>query len=255
MASTGTTNLSLTRDQLISASLRTLRVLQEGQTANANQITTGAEAINTLIANWQSNGLQLWTYQWLTIPCQVNKTSYTIGPSGADVTNVRPLKLMESGCYIRNTLTTPYVDTPLIVLSRTDYANFGSKSSQGTPNSIYYQPGIDVAGGTTSPATGYGTLYLYTTPVDANHQIVGNFQRPIYQMTAGTDEFDFPQEWFLALRFGLAEVLADEYEVPEARLVRVAQQAERYHQKVQDWSVEEAPFRFQPDFRMGSRWP
>ena len=102
--------------------------------ANLNQLVTGAEALNTLITNWQSNGLQLWTYQWLSIPCQVNKNTYTIGPTGADVTNVRPLKLMEEGCYIRDTSSGTPVDTPLIVISRTDYANFGYKPSQGTPN-------------------------------------------------------------------------------------------------------------------------
>jgi hypothetical protein len=254
MASSGQASFTLNRDQLIAASMRTLRVLQDGQTPSVNQITNGSEALNTLITNWQSNGLQLWTYQWLEIPCQVNKYVYTIGPSAADVTNVRPLKLMEDGCFIRNTVGGIQMDTPLIVLSRTDYANFGNKQSQGTTNSIYYQPGID-SGLVTSPSVGYGTLYLYCNPTDTTHTIIGNFQRPIYVMNNSTDEFDFPAEWFLALRYGLAEILADEYEVPDGRLLRVREQAEKHHQKVQDWSVEESKFRFQPDFRMGSRWP
>lgn len=254
MPSTGLANFTLNRDQLISASMRTLRVLQDGATPTANQITNGAEALNTLITNWQSNGLQLWTYQWLTIPCVVGKNTYTIGPTGADVTNVRPLRLMEEGCFIRNTISGQQLDTPLVVLSRTDYANFGNKLSQGTINSIYYQPAID-SGLVTSPSVGYGTLYVYVTPIDATHSIIGNFQRPIYIMNNATDEFDFPAEWFLALRYGLAEILADEYEVPDGRLMRVREQAQKHHDNVQDWSVEQSKFRFQPDFRMGSRWP
>lgn len=255
MPSTGTASFSLTRNELIAASLRTLRVLQEGQALNGDMITTGAEAINTLISNWQSNGLQLWTYQLLAIPCVANKFVYTIGPAGADITNVRPLRLLDDGSYIRNNTNpaTP-VDTPLIVLSRTDYMNMGSKTSQGIVNSLYYQPGID-SGATTSPSTGYGTLYVYVNPLDNTRTLYCNFQRPIYNMTAGADEFDFPSEWFMALRYGLAELLADEYEVPDNRLMRVAAQAERYHKNVQDWSVEQAKFRFQPDFRMGARWP
>ena len=256
MPSTGSASITLTRDGLITSSLQALRVLQEGQVANATQIADAAMPLNMLIANWQSNGLQLWTYQLLPIPCVANKYVYTIGPSGADITSTRPLRLMDDGSFIRNNINpaTP-VDTPLIILSRTDYNNMGSKTSQGVVNSLYYQPGIDVAGGVTSPSTGYGTLNVYVNPLNTSYTIYGNFQRPIYTMSGASDEFDFPTEWFLALRYGLAEILADDYEVPDNRLMRIAAQAKRYHDGVQDWSVEQAKFRFQPDNRMGARWP
>jgi hypothetical protein len=246
MPSTGTATFTLTRDQLINASMRTLRVLQEGQTANATQITFGSEALNTLIKFLQSKGLQLWTYAQVQVPMVINQFTYTIGPSGANVTTVRPLRIFD-GCFIRFTQAGITQDTPLTLLSRVDYLRQTAKNTQAIPNSIYYDAQINTAGGVTSPSTGYGTLYVWTNPVDAVRTIFLNVQRPIYDMNAAGDEFDFPAEWFLPLRYGLAVLLLDEYEVPEDRAKRIIAMADRYHIDVQDWSVEEQPTRFQAD--------
>lgn len=248
--STGTSCITMTRDQMIASSLRLLHVLQDGQAPSAAQLTSGAEDLNTLITAWQARGLQLWTYQWLPIPMQQNKNTYTIGPSGADVTSVRPLRLMLSGSYLHSTTG---FDRPLNVLSRTEYAQMSEKSFDDTVNSIYYQPGID-SGSTTSPSTGYGTLYVFSNAINSTDIVVCNFQRPIYVMTSGTDEFDFPCEWYLAIRYALAVVMADQYEIPQSRLIRLSKQAAEHHKKLLDWSVEQSGFRFIPDQRLDNPW-
>jgi hypothetical protein len=72
-------------------------------------------------------------------------------------------------------------------------------------------------------------------------------------MTNGTDEFDFPSEAFLALRWGLAAELVDEYEVPEERIKRVESKAKYYADELEAWSVETAPLYLTPDYQMGIR--
>jgi hypothetical protein len=247
MASTGTATYTITRNDLIKSSMRVLRVIQDGATPTTQQYTDATEVLNILIKNMQSRGLALWTYQLLAIPCTANKYTYTIGPSGADITAQRPLRLLD-GAYIRYTpagTTTPF-DTPLRVISRQEYLQFGSKTSQGTPNSIYYDSQFNTATAT-SASTGWGTLYVYTNPIDSLRTIYGNFQRQLFDMTSSGDEFDFPAEAFLALRWGLAAELCDEYEVPEDRIKRVESKAKFYADELQDWSVETTPLQFQPD--------
>jgi len=252
MASTGTATFTRTRDQLITAALRKLRVLQDGQTATATQISDASESLNLLIKQMQSDGLALWTYQLLAIPCVANKYTYTIGPSGADITANRPLRLFP-GAYIRDTTSaTLLLDTPLTVIDRQTYLQYGSKTSQGVPNSIYYDSQFNTATAT-SPSTGHGTLYVYSNPMDANHTIYANFQRQLFDMTTGTDEFDFPAESFLALQWRLAAELSDEYEVPEDRIARIERKAKYYVDALEDWSVETAPVQFTPDWQMGQR--
>ena len=249
MASTGTAGFTLTRDQMITAALRVLRVLQDGATAGSNDITNGAETLNVLLKNAQSHGMMLWTYQLLAIPLVTNQITYTIGPSGANVTSTRPLRLFE-GSYIRNVCVDQTYDTQLRLLSRLEYLQYVNKTVAAIPNSIYYHPGIDLAAGTTSPSTGYGTLYVWPAPVDATRTIYCNFQRPIYDMTATGDEFDLPQEWFQWIKYQLAAEMADEYEVPEDRIMRLEKKAKFYKDQLFEWSVETAPVTFTPDLQM-----
>ena len=254
MTTTGTASFSMTRDQVSSAALRALRVLQDGQVASVAQLNTCAEAMNIVLKNAQSAGLQLWTYQLIQIPCQTNKTTYTIGSTGADITNVRPLRIFPEGNFVRFASGGQNYDTPLNLLSRQEYMNMGNKGSTGIVNSLYYFPGIDLSTGKTSPSTGYGTLYVYVSPMDTTRTVFLNAQRPIYDVSTGTDEIDFPQEWNVWLKWQVAAEVADEFEVPEARLQRVEAKAKYYHDQLQDWSVENAPFMIQPDFRMGASW-
>ena len=251
MPSTGTASYTINRDQLIAASMRTLRVLREGDVPNATQVANAVACLEMLVKNMQSKGLQLWAYQLLAIPLAANQQSYTIGPSGADVTSVRPLRLFD-GAYIRQTVNGMSFDTPLRVISRLEYLQFGAKASSSFPNSVYYHPGIDTAGGVTSPSTGYGTLFVYTTAAQTGSTIYGNFQRPLYDMTNATDEFDMPQEWFRALRFGLAADLS--YEMPvDINIARdVRARAKEVLDEMQDWSVEWAPLQMTPDWSMGN---
>lgn len=244
---TGTASFTINRNQLIEQSLRIIHVLRETDKANATQINQGNQTLNMLLKNMQSNGLDLWTYQTVIVPMVIGQNSYTIGPVGADVTMTRPLRIFE-GSFIRDLSVTPYYDTPLRVISRREYLQFGVKSTQGVPNSVYYFPGIDIADGTTSPSTGYGTVYVYVAPSQNTRSLYLNMQRPIYDMDTATDEFDLPQEWFRCLQFMLAGDLSWQYpKVDQALADRVIAQGRALQDELQSWSVEETPMYFQPD--------
>jgi hypothetical protein len=247
MASTGTAAFTVTRNELITSSLRVIRVLKETDVANATQIRHANNALNMLLKNMQSNGLQLWTYQLIVIPMVIGKFTYTIGPSGADVTTTRPLRLF-NGSYIRDASCSPAYDTPLRNISRLEYLQYGNKAVQAVPNSIYYHPGIDLGSGLTSPSTGYGTVYIYTAPSQNTRTIYANFQRPIYDVNASDNEFDVPQEWFRCLKFMLGGDLSFDYpQVDPAWAGKVIAMGKEMQDQLQDWSVETAPVTFQPD--------
>jgi hypothetical protein len=253
MPSTGLAAFTLTRDQLITMVMQgPLRVLLSGAAPGANDVTACALELNMMLKTWFSTGLKLWTYQQIQIPMVANQATYTLGPVGANVTCVRPLRVFEFGNFIRQIINGIPNDVPLNLLSRTDYDQFGSKQAMGVPNSIYYFPGIDVAGGATSPSTGYGTLYVYTTAAAGAlpRTVFINAQRPLYDMNAAGDEFDVPSEWLEAIKWGLAARMSDYFEVPEDRIQRIYTLAEKYLQDASGTSTEEAPFRVIPN-RMG----
>src|SRR6185369_15822996 len=169
MASSGTASFTVTRDDMVAASLRAIRVLQSGATPNASDVGTVSEAMNMLLKNWQAQGLILTCYQQIAIPCVANQASYTLGETGADVTIPRPLRLF-NGTFIRKTVSGVVTDTTLENLSRQRYEQVKTKAVPGTTAAVYYEPSIYITAVPplyqTSPSTGWGILYLFYPSVD-----------------------------------------------------------------------------------------
>lgn len=82
----------------------------------------------------------------------------------------------------------------------------GNKYTTGQPIQFYY----DVQ-------NTYGDLYLFPVPDDiaagSGNYVRIVYQRPFEDFDSSSDEPDFPQEWFDALKFNLALRLATEYGV------------------------------------------
>lgn len=83
MATSGSTNFSLTGDNIITAALRVLRVIDPGETAPAGDITTGRQALNLLIKTWSGlKGINRWLTQEAVLHLILNQESYELGPTG-----------------------------------------------------------------------------------------------------------------------------------------------------------------------------
>ena len=68
-------------------------------------------------------------------------------------------------------------------------------------------------------------------------------------MVSVNDQMNFPQEWFLALRWGFADEICTGQ--PQAIMDRCEKKATMYREALEDWDVEDTSTRFQPDTRMG----
>ena len=326
MATSGTTTFSITRNDLISASLRGLGVLEEGAQPTANMIENASLVLNMMLKDWMTDGIKMWTVEEYIIPLKTNQTDYTIGPSASyDVNKNKPLRVIQA--FLRNlsnpnnavgrttllsggtgytvqptnavsvsggagsgatfnltfsdttvssislqsggggyavgdvltvqggTFTTPatisvdtlsntFVDQPLIIVSQQEYNFLGSKFTTGTSNSIQYWPYVD-----------YGTLKVFLTPDDNtadNYEVHLTVQRAIYDINKSNETFDFPQEWYQALRWGLASELILDYGIPDNKAVLITQRAQMYKDRLAAWDTENASTMFQPDMRMSS---
>jgi hypothetical protein len=246
--------------EIILDALQDLRVVQDGASPTTGDTTDAIRKLNFLLKKWATKGLMLWTLDTLVIPMVASKTFYTIGPAGADFISYRPLRALD-GTYARQTSGGQNLDTPLQLLSRMDYMNLGNKGSTGVINSFYYDPQMSTTvGGVSQPSTAYnpansvGIVYVYVTPSDTTRTLYLQVQRPIQEITTGTQTFDLPLEWYEALTKNLGAELADKYEVPENRLMRIKQEAKFLLDEIVDWgATEQAPVTFQPDYQMNMR--
>lgn len=240
MATSGTTTFSVTRNDVIESSLRLLGVLEEGAQPTANAIENASMVLNMMLKDWMTDGIKFWTVKELTLPLVTNQTAYTIGPSSSyDLNNDKPLRIIQA--FLRNMSVSPPVDLPMTILSEQEYNILGSKFSTGTINSVFYKPWVD-----------YGTVKVFLTPNSdtvSDYDLHLTYQRPIQDITAANQTFDFPSEWYQSLRWGLASELAADYGLPLDRLAGVIQRAEQYKQRLMAWDVENTSTFFQPDMR------
>jgi hypothetical protein len=240
---------SVDRDQIISLALRKLGVLEIGDVPSPDTIANAAMSLNLLIKQLSTEGLRLWKNSELVIPLTSGQTSYTLGGSSSTLMydtqaptvaiTDRPLKVIQG--FYRNLQTTPYIDTPVMVVSKQEYNILGSKYSTGTANTIFY----DVK-------KLNGLLYVYLTPdanAQTNIQLHIVVQLPLDDLGSALDVPDFPNEWMNCLVWNLADQLALEYGVPMNSRQEIGQRAGAYKALLSDWDVESSSTFFSPDFR------
>ena len=256
MATTsGTINsITVTRDDIILDALQDLRVVDQTVTTGTlktNDVSACALKLQMMLKRWEVKGFLLWCADTIQIPMITNKFVYTIGPGG-DVNTYRPLRARE-GSFIRQTCPPVNFDVQLILLSRLEYMQYANKFATGIPNSFYYDPQM-APGPLTAydPTLSKGVLRIWTAPSDMSRTIFLEVQRPIQDIATSSQSFDLPLEWYEALTKGLAASVADKYEIPEQRLMRIKAEAKDALDYITDWGAQEqAPTYFQPDYQFG----
>jgi hypothetical protein len=150
---------------------------------------------------------------------------YTAIPIGLAIS--RPLSIEEA--FIRDNTNR---DTSLLPISRNEYNLQGDKFATGVPNQYYFDKQIE---------TSY--VKFFNIPIISTSKVYLTIQRQFYDMTTGTDNFDFPQEWFQAIKWGLAAEIAAEYLGIDAQKIGYIEQKsamlieEAFGDSVEDTSV------------------
>jgi len=207
-------------------------IVQEGDSPSSEQIVTGMRKLTDIVNMWQTQGLKLWLNVDTEVPLVAGQGTYTFSPTG-DVVMAKPLRVIQA--YYKDQGN---IRRPLVVLSWDDYIRLSQVNQQGAINSYFVnkkQLELSVFFWLipdTTAATGTAHLLLQTQ--------VDNF-------TNVTDTMNFPIEWRIALRWGLADELCTGQ--PQAIMDRCQQRALTYRTALEDWDVEDAPTRFTPDQR------
>jgi len=233
MATSGTYSFTLTRDQLIKASLRLLGVGHRGESVPADEINDASESLNIMLKAWQADGLQLWKKEDQSITLTASKRVYSLGPTG-DIVMQRPLRILEA---VRR--DTSNIDVPMNKITKEEYWGLSDKFSEGTPGSFHYDPQLT-----------NGNLYLWqvpstTTAAEYTIQIV--YHLPYEDVTGTTNNFDCPVEWLEAIKYGLAVRLAPEYGIDMPQYYALRKDFKDIYDKALSWDTEDGSVYFQPN--------
>lgn len=232
MATSGVTILQLSRDSIINAALRKIGVIGEGVVANAEQLLTGTEALNTLVMEFATLGMPLWKRTELALSMVAGQRVYTIGV-GQTINQPFPLKISEA--------TFQYVgsnsEQDVEIKANYDF-NLLPSNSQGVVVSMKYQPFIN-----------FGVVTVWPTPSTANGTLTLTYQAPYDVFVDGANTPDFPQEWQNALIYNLSLLLSDEYGIPLPDKQWIEKQATKHLSQALDFGTEEASVTLYPESR------
>lgn len=226
-----------TADRVIRQAMRNARILEKGGDPTPEDYAEYLPMLNDMVNFWQTQGIKLWLNEIINIALTAGQSRYTIGPG-------RALRVLEA-YYVQPRYTVPggvtyATSTPLNALAWMDYNRLGTTAQQGTPNSYFtdkQQQGAEVV--------------LWPVPsaqvVPGVGAYVPGFLQVLAQMSPGnmiriTDRVVFPQEWYIALNWGLADELASGQS--DATIQRCKQKADYYRMQLENWDVEDAPVVF-----------
>jgi hypothetical protein len=189
-----------------------------------------------IVKAWQADGMALWARSEYTLPLTLGTKSYTIGLNQT-VDIPKPLKVTQA--ILHDTSTN--IDIPMRIITRDEYLRLGNKETTGQPIQIYYDPKRD-----------HGVLYVFPPANQSaadTKQIKFTYQKPFEDFDSSTDEPDFPQEWFEALKYGLATRLAGEYGIAMEDRKQLLQEAILIKNEALGFGTEEGSFWITPDYR------
>ena len=236
-STSGSTDFSISRDDIIKYALLTIQAIGQGDTPSSTQVTDASVMLNLIVKAWQADGMPLWALKQTSFVLTAS-SSFTIGV-GKTINTPRPLRIYSA--FTRDSSTSPDTDLPMTIISKDEYNRLSAKETTGTPIQLYYDP----QGG----ATAYGTIYLWPVPDStavSNRTCYITYTRPFEDFDASTDIPDFPQEWYLPLTWMLAAYLGPQYGVPLAERKQLMLEAENLHQQALLAGAEEGSLFLQP---------
>lgn len=230
MTTSGSTDFSLSRDDIIKRALRLVGVLAQGEVPTVEQVDESSVALNGLVKAWQADGMPLWSIKERTVTLVSGQSTYTLSTP-------KPLKVIQAW----NHNTTSNVDIPMRIITKQEYNILGNKTSSGNPIQIYYDPRRDT-----------GELHVFPVPSTTEQTlnvIKLVYQAPFEDFDAATDTPDFPQEWYDAVTYGLAVRLAGEYQISTEVRKMLMMEANQIKQEALSFGTEEGSLFFQRDNR------
>lgn len=206
-------------------------MLQQGDDPNSDDYAEFLGRLNDMVNLWQTSGLRLWLNEDLPVTLVAGQNLYPL----TQTPNPPFKQLRVIQAYFQDQFL---IRRPLIPLSRDEYTRLSQVVQPGQLNSYFVDKQQTVL-----------NVFFWLTP-DANaalgtaHLIIQN------QVTNAInlgEQIEFPIEWFMALRWGLADELATGQ--PLEIQQKCAQKAGYYKELLDSWDVEDASTVFQPDQR------
>lgn len=219
---------------IIKSAMRSAGLIGRTQEPTSEDYADHLVTLNELVNLWQTQGLKLCLIQDITVTLTAGQAVYTFGPSGT-VVMTKPLRVVDA--YYSNSQG---IRRPILPLSWSDYIRLSQVNQQGPINNYF----VDKQA--TQLSVSFWLVPDATAATGTAHLII---QTQVANFVSLTDTTAFPQEWAIALRWGLADEICTGQ--PQVIMDRCAARAASYRRALEDWDIEDAPVSFAPNMPQG----
>lgn len=147
----------------------------------------------------------------------------------------RPQRIDPDAAYWRSSASQ---DTPVEMVSRTEYAQLSNKTTPGKIVKAFYDPQLT-----------NGVLYVWPTPDNASDVLRFWYERILEDFDTSTNTPDFAIEWSEALILGLASRMAPSAGIQLQERMELKSRADEALKIAMGYDRENTPIFFQPDLR------
>ena len=227
--SVSNTAYGIIRDAMFDAGL-----LQEGDEPNSEQLATYLRRLCDVINLWQTQGLKLFLQQEVTIDLVASQNTYSVNPA-AGLEPHKHLRILQGRVE-----TADGNNRPIYAISWEEW-NRLTQGQEGAVTGYFVDKQADSL-----------VVKVWNTPdtTEAANSLILLVHTQAVNPINLEQNVSFPQEWRIALRWGLADDICTGQ--PQAIMDRCAQRAETYRTMLEDWDVEDAVTTFAVDSRYQS---
>lgn len=230
MTTSGSTNYTLVTNDLIEEAFAIIGVASEGRPVSAYDYARGKAALNLMVKAWGASD-HLWLRTEASVTLVASQATYAL----ATLFSVKPGRVLS----VRRRVTSGSTDTPLREMSRQEYLEQPDKTAASVPVGYYYDPQLST-----------GTLYIWPTASAATaaaQTLRVEYLRRIEDFDGSADDPDLPQEWLMALTYGLAAELALRYGINSSLRGAIEERAAAFKAQLEAWDTEPASVFLQPE--------
>jgi len=222
--------------RVIKTAYQNNKQLAAGAEPNSNQYATAFNRLCDMIAFMNTQGQKLFMLVDTPVTLTAGQALYTFGPTGTTVM-LKPERVDQA--WFQDNSGPSNTRRPLIELSWQEWSVLSGTNQQGAINQFLQDR---------QPTLLKVTFWSVPDATQAaNGQVHLLLRTQIPRGLQLTDDTQFPQEWFLALSWLLADELSPG--LSQEIILNTRQKAEYYRNEMLNWDVETAEVFFTPDSR------
>lgn len=224
------TTLTITCDELCTASLRVLGKVGEGEAPSAEDLINLRQALNLLFKAWADKGYKGFLYETITRAFVAAAPSYLLGPAAVPTTN-RPQRVSAAWWTdVNNNKQT------IFMVAKETFDRLTPRNQSGVaPTNAWYDAQLT-----------NGIFNVWPVPDNANGTLFISAQKQFEDIPNGATTLQIPQPWFLAAKWALADEVGLEYRPHPDVLDRVQQKATKYLYDAANLEEEQESVMFKP---------